>query len=658
MALRLDVADNERYAIVGDTTTLLKNKGLLISLKRLKYKVEDDKIFIPHTEQNASQILQTLNSLLKNYGYELESSNDVQGLCSSFEREERLFDTFSTNARTIRENLFNEYPELVEKFNDFQSVLASTMVRRLYDLQLLSAFHLAFTQNACNFAVPGAGKTSIVYGAYSYLKNLPKSDPRHVDYIMVVGPLSSFAPWENEYEACFGRKAESQRLSGDADISKELKIRHLYSVQPAELTLVFHGGVAPLQKEITDFLRDHKTMLVIDEAHRIKNPEGVWGKSVTDISMEAVSRVILTGTPVPNGYEDLYNLFKFIYPYKYKSIMGFHYQNLKNLTDYPELNASRIEELKNSIAPFYIRIKKKDLNLPAATEEIIPVAMDEFQRRIYDTIEDKYIGLFMDNPSASIKDFLNKARLIRMRQASTNPALLLKPLAESMEFSNDVCDQDPNAAFASFDEGFGNDVAFYSAIKQYANEFIPNKYKKVAEVVKSIIEAGGKVIIWSIFIQNAHQLRKYLKSCGISSRLLIGSTPQADREDIIEDFNNPNDHSFNVVIANPFAVSESISIHKGCHNAIYLERDYNASHFIQSKDRIHRVGLPKDCVTKYYYIVSENSIDEVIDNRLREKVARMEEIIDDDIPLFTRINDSDETDIIKDLINQYARRNS
>jgi hypothetical protein len=34
----------------------------------------------------------------------------------------------------------------------------------------------------------------------------------------------------------------------------------------------------------------------------------------------------------------------------------------------------------------------------------------------------------------------------------------------------------------------------------------------------------------------------------------------------------------------------------------------------------------------------------------------MEKIIDEDIPLFARINDTDETDIIKSLIESYAQR--
>ena len=97
-------------------------------------------------------------------------------------------------------------------------------------------------------------------------------------------------------------------------------------------------------------------------------------------------------------------------------------------------------------------------------------------------------------------------------------------------------------------------------------------------------------------------------------------------------------------------------MHKGCHNAIYLERDYNCSNFIQSKDRIHRVGLDENQLTKYFYILSKDSIDEVINNRLRLKIERMEEIINDDIPLFQRIDNNDDTDIINDLISTYARR--
>ena len=128
------------------------------------------------------------------------------------------------------------------------------------------------------------------------------------------------------------------------------------------------------------------------------------------------------------------------------------------------------------------------------------------------------------------------------------------------------------------------------------------------------------------------------------------------RERIVREFQQDN-CQFKVIIANPFAVSESISLHKACHNAIYLERSFNAAHFVQSKDRIHRYGLPLGTKTNYYYIISRNSIDETIDSRLIEKERRMTEIMESQpIPLFDNIDSNLGDDDIKALIKDYVRR--
>ena len=71
-----------------------------------------------------------------------------------------------------------------------------------------------------------------------------------------------------------------------------------------------------------------------------------------------------------------------------------------------------------------------------------------------------------------------------------------------------------------------------------------------------------------------------------------------------------------VLIANPQTMAEAISLHRECHVAIYLDRSFNCAHWMQSKDRIHRVGLPEDILTEYYIIENNDSIDEVIDERL------------------------------------------
>ena len=93
-------------------------------------------------------------------------------------------------------------------------------------------------------------------------------------------------------------------------------------------------------------------------------------------------------------------------------------------------------------------------------------------------------------------------------------------------------------------------------------------------------------------------MKEYLAQYGIASQELYGAIPveqegvteEADeqiltRERIVREFHR-EDCPYKVIIANPFAVAESISLHKACHNAIYLERSFNAAHFVQSKDRI------------------------------------------------------------------------
>ena len=398
-------------------------------------------------------------------------------------------------------------------------------------------------------------------------------------------------------------------------------------------------------------------MLFRSEAHRIKNPEGVWGQSIAEISKEARARVILTGTPLPNGFQDIYNLYKFIYPYKYKDIVHFHYQNLVDMTNSGDLESPRVTQLKNNLSPFFIRIKKQDLKLPPIKEVIQTIDMNERQREIYEFIESNYIKSFKTKSTANVQDFVNKAKLIRLRQAASNPALLAKPLINAMENNDFKGEFDPNSKYITHDELFIDDADFFNQIINYDILETPQKYVNAYNLIKSeIIPKNEKIIIWTIFIQNAKALESYLNKNGINTKLLIGEVEQAEREVIIDQFNNPENLDFQVVIANPFAVAESISLHKGCHNALYLERDYNCSNFIQSKDRIHRVGLDENQLTTYYYFVCKDSIDEVIHTKLLAKIERMDKIINDDIPLFSRINESDETDIIKELIANYARR--
>lgn len=649
-------AEKDEVYLIGDISSLKANRFAWHYMRDYLHPVEDrEKLIVSSKDEDPIWVMAKIRSMLEKYGFKEKITETSEKVLLDFYEEEQKFKEFSNKALRIR----NNDCDIVEFKNFSDSVAKNLTSRSLYPLQLLAAYHMAFSQNACNFSVPGAGKTSIVYGAYSYLHNLPCDDVKYIERILIIGPLSSFAPWEMEYEECFGHKPSSKRLIGGT--SKEDKQLYLYSKHPKELTLISYQSVDSLQNELGYFLRNNRVMVVLDEAHKIKNVSGgVIATAVMSLSKYGKSRIVLTGTPAPNGYEDLYNMFKFIWPSK--NVIGFEVNQLRDIT--VRRDQVRVDRLINNILPYFIRIKKSDLNIPpATTHPPIRVPMGDIQQRIYDFIEKKYVDAMLRegsvDTSTRFKAVLAQARMIRLIQAASNPAMLRIPLQEFID------DEDcPQEAFQAIDD---SDVM--KSILEYEKTEIPTKYIAVENLVKKIIDNGGKVVIWAIFTHTIHGLRDYLKSKGIESQVLYGAIPvekegvseEQDgdiltRENIVREFQK-SDCPYKVIIANPFAVAESISLHKACHNAIYIERSFNAAHFVQSKDRIHRYGLAPGTETNYYYILSRDTIDETIDTRLLEKEQRMTEIMESmPIPLFDNVTEGLGDDDIKALISDYVRR--
>jgi hypothetical protein len=640
--------DTTLLIVTGDTDAIFANRRATRYLKdTLRYAVNEDRLVVTVGSNDINKVIDRLKKICEYIQAGIIFSGTMSEAINNYAIEEEKFMEFAEKARSIRDN------ECVK--NDFKAfvdaVREKLKTRSLYELQLLSAYHLAFAQNACNFSVPGAGKTSIVYGAFAYLSSLNSSDKKYVDRLLIISPLSAFGPWESEYEECFGEKPYTQRLNGQ--LSLETKKRYLYSRNPAKITLLSYNSVTSLREELIYFLKNNRIMVVLDEAHKIKNTSGgVTAAGVMEIASFCSSRVVLTGTPAPNGYEDLYNLYKFIWPTK--KVIPFEVYQLKDMSKAD--HDTRVGTLLHSIEPFFIRIKKSDLGIPSATEHPpIVVPMGNIQRRIYDIIEKKYMGDIVSTKDNAFKQDLIKARLTRLMQVATNPNLLripLKNFARVENFDPELVTEDSN---------------LIRDVLQYASNETPAKFIKTKELIEQILADGGKVVVWAIYIKNILDFKDYLLSSGIPCKTLYGATPIKSgdedddevietREKIIAEFNKP-DSEFKVIIANPFAVSESISLHKACHNAIYMERSFNAAHFIQSKDRIHRYGLKPGTETNYYYLLSEDSIDSVINERLVAKETRLREIMESmPIPLFSNVELETGDDDIKALIADYVSR--
>jgi SNF2 family DNA or RNA helicase len=559
----------------------------------LNGKIVDSKIYLEFSLDSIKKI----KMYFLKYNLSYEADKDISQILDSIKKFEDDFAVHSSNAKKIK-NLENHS---TSDFLDFIKVVDTTLIRKLFDYQLKAAYHMSYSRNSCNFSVPGSGKTSIVYAAYSYLKRI-----KEIETLVIIGPLSSFLAWKNEFKECFGFQPSFLDLTSlEKDVKKDLL---KLSYETYDFIFINYEGINNLDESFQVFLNNFKTMLVLDEAHKIKNPKALRTKNIFKFSGGAKSRVILTGTPLPNGYKDLYNMFEFIWPNK--NLIGMRPAQLERLNQ--ESNKDIIDSMLNRIDPFYVRISKKLLNLPEPIHhEPIVVEMDPIQKDIYDFILKDFIE-DDDESQVLLKLDLKKSKLIRLMQAGTNPSILKNYL----------------------DKNFTNSL-MSTKLKSYDDLSQNKKYSKTVDLVKDIILRGEKVIIWTQYTYNLKRLSSYLSLLGIINETLFGETENNIRENIINEFHS--NELLKVILANPAAVAESISLHKICKNAIYLDKSFNAAHYMQSKDRIHRVGLKKDDVVNYYYIFSKDSVDELIHSRLIMKEQRMLSVIEGKlVPLFDK----------------------
>jgi SNF2 family DNA or RNA helicase len=478
--------------------------------------------------------------------------------------------------------------------------------RELKPYQIPAVRHAVSVSNAANFSVPGSGKTTITLAAYSILK-----DRREIEKLMVIGPRACFMPWEEEFEACLGHKPRRIRISGTRAHRKIL----YRSADTAELVLLTYQMASNDADKVAALLQHKKYLLVLDESHNIKRLEGgKWADGLVELAPFAAKRMILSGTPAPNSLLDLWSQFTFLWPDP--PLLG----RKDNYRYRVEKQGHETNEVKESLKPFFWRIKKSDLRLPPPTFHKVPVEMRPYQRRIYDAIGAKVLKDVVKAPSDRTKlRVWRKAKIVRLLQVACNPSLL-------SEYSTEFKIPPLDASGLPVDQ----------LIERYSEFEVPAKIECAEKLIRQLVRRGQKVLLWTTFVHNIKTLAARLGDLGPLT--IFGEVPKDDeeneeynREQLIRKFKSSK--SAPILIANPGACAESVSLHKVCKHAIYLDRTFNGAQYLQSLDRIHRVGLgPKDRV-HYYMLAANDSIDSVVDQRLEEKKKRMLELLEDDLPV-------------------------
>lgn len=498
--------------------------------------------------------------------------------------------------------------------------------RRLTNEQRRDAASLIAIGNGANFSVPGAGKTTVAVAVH-LLTRTPET------HLLIVAPKNAFSAWDEAIEDCMHQSVVDHlrivRLVGGSD-----SIEQALLSAPRNM-IISYEQLSRVREQVGLFLRSHPTHLVLDESHRIKaGVRSQRGDALLRLSHLPIRRDILSGTPITNSKEDIRPQLDFLWP---GQRLGWR-----------AISSSNLNQVIRSL---YVRTTKAELGLPPISRQPIGVDMSPSQLALYGMVRREILSrrAMIENRTR-----LRKARMsvMRLLQVSSNPILAVQ-----------------NMLSLSGDSTHLKDPALEAIAQDIIREIDSPKVLKACEMARHLAAEGLRTVIWTSFTRNVERIAELLSDLGaVFIHGGVDSGDSADcstREGRIRMFHD-GENGCQVLVANPAACAEGISLHKVCHHAIYVDRTYNAAHYIQSEDRIHRLGLPRDVETKIYILESiapavVGSIDYSVRRRLESKFDIMCEALDDqelnqlkldeeeDVPLDSSITVEDMIDLIDEL---------
>ncbi|MGB4776899.1 DEAD/DEAH box helicase [Microbacterium sp.] len=504
---------------------------------------------------------------------------------------------------------------------DLDAALASgryQLSRTLRDFQSRDLAKLISLNHGANFSVPGAGKTTVAYVAHAI-----EEAKGRVDKLLVVAPLSAFGAWEEDADAVLSPAPNVARVKSDG-------------VPSADVVLVNYQRLPGAVDDLIAWATNHRVHLVLDEAHRAKRGiTGEWGRALLALAPHVIRRDVLTGTPAPNQAKDIVFLLNFLWP------SGRATAQIPDWALAPQPPARAMRAINEAISPLFVRTTKTELEIPEPRIRRVRLDMHPLQQQIYDALLNRYAGLL----DLSRRDALMFAQMgevtMYLLQAASSPRLLRSSADAARAY------RFPPLAIPA-----GSPLA--ELVESYADHEISAKIEAVCRLVfeNANRAENNKTLVWSNFPGNLLDLEQQLAA--LEPAVVYGGVPSSDdapagkrtREREIERFRfDPN---CKVLLANPAALAEGVSLHRECHDAIYLDRTFNAGQYLQSLDRIHRLGLEPDVETNFTIFSANGTIDDRVDSRVEAKVERLAQLLADDHLVELSLPDDEEPAAVLD----------
>lgn len=172
---------------------------------------------------------------------------------------------------------------------------------------------------------------------------------------------------------------------------------------------------------LTNFLRQRRVLMVLDESQRYKTPSAKRTRAVWGYSKLATYRRILTGSSVTKGYEDLYAQFRFLDP----AIIGCNsfaefkaeFCLVRQWDGYSTIEGYRnTEELFRRLRP-YMYVAKLVLDAPDPEWYECKVPLTPDQQKAYRELRDEYLTEL--GPGDIVSSALTITRILRMSQITS-----------------------------------------------------------------------------------------------------------------------------------------------------------------------------------------------------------------------------------------------
>lgn len=418
------------------------------------------------------------------------------------------------------------------------------------------------------FHEQGLGKTKIAIDAALYWLA-----SKAVDSVIIVTKKGLVPNWVRELK-------QHSHLTPRI-ISQDGRSNFYAFNSPARLYLTHYEAIVSEQNRIKLFQQSRVTAVILDEAHKIKNPQSNLAIVFHGLAKGFKRRLILTGTPVANRTYDIWSQIYFL---DQGASLGTNFPEFKRLYDLPNAEdmtdsevaeyEQRMAELNQRISAFTVRETKAGSGLALPQKEYIThqAEWEDVQQEMYRAYRDELAAIVVREgvPTEDRADDLLK-QILRLIQIASNPLVV--------------------------DQSYGR---------------IPGKFLTLESILAEIAGNGEKAIVWTSFTENAEWLRKQLSEFGAVQ--VHGKMGMDDRERSLTKFMTKDDCK--VLVATPGAAKEGLTLTMANH-VIFYDRTFSLDDYLQAQDRIHRISQVKICYVHNLMLAS--SVDEWIDAILDAK---------------------------------------